>query len=305
MSKLMCMTKRNFLVFIRDRSSVFFALLSTMIVLLLMGIFLGNMNVETITDLLTQYGGAARDTALDKQNASELVQYWTLAGILIVNAVSVTLSAISVMVDDSGNNRIESFYSSPIKRPVIALSYIFSAIIIGTLFDIVTLLIGEVYIWANGGQLLSLVANCEVLVFIVLNVAMYSIIMYMIAMLAKTSGAWGGIGTVFGTLVGFVGAIYFPIGSLPRSVGRVLKCLPVLHGTSILRKICCADVIDRTFSGMPSEFISEYNKHMGINVVVNSKILSSSFQIGFLITYAVIALLIAILITVKKNVNDR
>lgn len=75
MYKYMSLVKRNCLVFLRDRASVFYSLMSMLIVLTLMGIFLGNMNVESITELLNQYGGV-RDTALDKENAFQLVQYW-------------------------------------------------------------------------------------------------------------------------------------------------------------------------------------------------------------------------------------
>ena len=56
MRKFLNLTKRNCLVFLRDRSAVFFSLLSMLIVLMLMGVFLENMNVESVTGLLEQYG---------------------------------------------------------------------------------------------------------------------------------------------------------------------------------------------------------------------------------------------------------
>ena len=75
------------MVFLRDRGAVFFSLLSMLIVLMLMGVFLGNMNEEHVVYLLEEYGGV-RDIPLDEAHAKELVQYWTLAGILVVNAVT-------------------------------------------------------------------------------------------------------------------------------------------------------------------------------------------------------------------------
>ena len=86
MKKFFSLTRRNCLIFLRDRGAVFFSLLSMLIVLMLMGVFLGNMNEESVVNLLNQYGGA-RNKDLDAAHAKELVQYWTLAGILIVNAV--------------------------------------------------------------------------------------------------------------------------------------------------------------------------------------------------------------------------
>ena len=60
MRKYFNLTKRNCLVFLRDRSAVFFSLLSMLIVLMLMGIFLARMNVDSVTDLLNTYGGDDR-----------------------------------------------------------------------------------------------------------------------------------------------------------------------------------------------------------------------------------------------------
>lgn len=73
--------KRNMLIYIRDYVSVFFSMLSMLIVLALMVIFLGNMNSENVVDALAALGGV-RDTAADEKNASYLIQMWTLAWIL-------------------------------------------------------------------------------------------------------------------------------------------------------------------------------------------------------------------------------
>ena len=118
MHKFMSLVKRNCLVYLRDRSAVFFSMISMLVVLMLMGVFLGHMNINAVTELLNQYGGV-RDTVLDKENAVHLVEYWTLAGILVVNAINVTLAVIGVMVNDSSENRLQSFYTSPASKNMI------------------------------------------------------------------------------------------------------------------------------------------------------------------------------------------
>ncbi len=56
MKKFINLTKRNCLIFLRDRGAVFFSLLAMLIVLMLMGVFLGNMNQEEVITLLKEYG---------------------------------------------------------------------------------------------------------------------------------------------------------------------------------------------------------------------------------------------------------
>ena len=88
------------------------------IVIGLMVFFLGDMNVDAITNLLAEFH--ERDTAADAQNAKLLVLVWTCAGILSINAVTVTLSAYSVMIKDRVGGKLSSIYTAPVNRGIIA-----------------------------------------------------------------------------------------------------------------------------------------------------------------------------------------
>lgn len=304
MYKYMSLVKRNCLVFLRDRASVFYSLMSMLIVLTLMGIFLGNMNVESITELLNQYGGV-RDTALDKENAFQLVQYWTLAGILVVNSVTVTLTVIGVMVDDVNENRLESFYCAPVGKNIIALSYITAAAVIGIVFCTLTFGAALTYIYVSGGTLLSVNSILQVILYTMVNVCIFSVIMYLAALFVKSSGAWSGVATIVGTLVGFIGAIYLPMGSLPNGVKDVLKYIPVLHGTSLMRKICCEEAVNIAFKNAPDGLISGYREYMGIDIIMNNKVVGSGCQLLFILLCGIIGLTAIAVIMKNKKISDR
>ena len=302
MRKFLSLTKRNCLVFLRDRSAVFFSLLSMLIVLMLMGVFLANMNVESVTGLLEQYGGV-RDAALDKENAGHLVQYWTLAGILVVNSLTVTLTVIGTMIGDAHEHRLESFYAAPMKKSVIGLSYITSAILIGTLFCLLTFFGAIIYIAVTGGSMLSAEAVVKIILYTFLNVCVFAIILYFVALFIKSSSAWSGIATVVGTLVGFVGAIYLPMGELPEKVGNVLKYIPILHGTSLMRRVCCADMLEKTFTGVPQEVVDVYNEHMGITVVMNDKVVTTGAQLLFMVGCGCVAFLLTLFVSKRRHIS--
>lgn len=130
MREIIYLVKRNVRLFVRDYGAVFFSVLSMLIVLALMVVFLGSMNSENLVDMLAEFGGE-RDTLADEKNASYLIQVWTLSGILLVNAVTVTLTVMGNMVEDEIKNRLASFYTASISRIKISLGYIFSAWFIG------------------------------------------------------------------------------------------------------------------------------------------------------------------------------
>lgn len=304
MHKLLTLTKRNILVYLRDRSAVFFSLLSMLITLMLMVVFLGEMNVEGITDLLEEYGGV-RDITADRENALHLVQYWTMAGILVVNAVTVTLTVIGTMVSDSHENRLESFYSAPVSKTVIAVSYIASAIIIGFLFCMLTAAAGLAFVYLNGGELLSMRAIFKIMLYTLINVCIFSIIMYLAALCVRSSSAWAGIATLVGTLVGFLGAVYVPMGNLPEGVRAVLKCLPILHGASLMREICCKEALTQTFADMPEQLVSSYEEYMGISIVMKDNVVITGHSILLMLLWGAVALAAVIIVAGKKNISDR
>lgn len=304
MKKFVSLTKRNCLVFLRDRAAVFFSLLATLIVLMLMGVFLGNMNEESVVNLLKEYGGV-RDTVLDQEHAKELVQYWTLAGILVVNAVTVTLSVIGNRVTDISEGKLASLYSAPVSRSVIALSYVVSAVLIGIFMCVLTLVIALGYILATGGSMLEAEALGKIFLLIVLNVCIFSIIMYLCALFIKSSSAWSGIATVVGTLVGFVGAIYLPMGYLPDGVATVLKYIPILHGASLMREVCCKQALESTFAGLPGQVMTEYKEYMGIQVKMGDNAASLAFQVLFMAGCGILAFIIIIFVQKRKSISDR
>ena len=69
-------------------------------------------NSESLVNLLSKLGGG-RDRAADERNAAYLIQLWTLAGILAVNSVTVTLTVTGSMVQDEAESGLWHFMPYP------------------------------------------------------------------------------------------------------------------------------------------------------------------------------------------------
>ncbi|MCM1039551.1 MAG: ABC transporter permease [Ruminococcus sp.] len=296
--------KRNFLIFIRDRGAVFFSILSMLIVLALMILFLGDMNSQDIVEILDRAGGK-RDAARDKANAQYLIQMWVLAGILIVNSITVTMTVMGNMVKDESAKRLAGFYVAPVKRIQIALGYILAAWALGTFLCLVTLLAGEGYMLLTGHELLPVSSLCKLTGMIVLNTFVYAAIAYLIALFVHSDSAWGGLLTVVGTLVGFVGAIYLPMSVLPEKVAEVLKYLPVLHGAAMMRIVCVEDALAETFAGLPEEAADIFKESMGISIIIDGSEVSFGAQFCYLLLLGLAVTAAAALITRKRMLNER
>lgn len=233
MRKFWNLVKRHCLVFLRDKTAVFFSFLAMIIIIVLMGVFLSKMNVDSILSLLEQFRHS-KATATDRKNATELVNYCILAGILMTN---------------------------------------------------------------------SLTSLLKVIVGIALNVVLFSIGAYGISLGLRSSKGWSTLASISGTLVGFLGGVYLPMGYLPKGVASVLKFLPFLHGASILRKSCVQAALDKTFAGCPSEIATNYQEYVGITVKAGGHVLSTAAQVGIMTLWLVAALAAVFAISRRKHLN--
>lgn len=297
------LVNRNIRIFMRDKAAVFFSLLSMLIMLVLMLLFLGSMNSDTIVNILLEYGGK-RDTLANQANAEHLVRVWTLAGLLLVNCMTVPMSVMSNLIQDEETGRLASFYVAPVSRVRITLGYILSAWFIGAGISLLTLTLGNVFLMTNDSGLSM--QTCLLLAgMILVNSFFYASFAYLLSLFVHSSSAWSALLSLVGTLVGFLGAVYLPMAMLPDKVGAVLKALPILHGAAMMRRVSVQEALADTFAGLPAEVIEEYSEGMGITVSVNGEILSITEQMVFVVTLGIVITAAAAFITWKRSVRDR
>ena len=191
MGKLTEFVKRNMKIYLRDRSAVFFSLMTMIIVIGLMLLFLGDMNVEAVTKMLSALPG--RDAQADEANAKLLVLMWTCAGIIPINAVTVAISALSPMIKDRAEGRINSIYTAPVSRLTVSAGYICSTCFSAIVICILTLVISEIYCVTQGAEAFSFAAHMKLLGMIAANSFTYSSLVYLLSAAAKTEGAWSSL----------------------------------------------------------------------------------------------------------------
>lgn len=140
---------------------------------------------------------------------------------------------------------------------------------------------------------------------IFLNTFVYASIGYLLAMFIHSYSAWGGMLTIVGTLVGFAGGIYLPLSSFSERIQTVLKCLPVLQGVSMMRKVCLEEVTEITFEGMPSQAVEIFQERMGVTLTAGERLISLGEQFSILAFYGIIAIMIAVFLNKRRKLKDR
>lgn len=280
--------RRNLLIFFRDKASVFFSLLSVFIIIGLYFLFLGDLLVKGLE-------------GEGMTGVRYLMDSWIMAGLLSVTPITTVLGALGIMIGDKEYGLSKDFSASPIKRSKLTCGYILSAAVISFILTLFTLVLAEIYIIYNGGELLSFEALWKVLALIILQILSSGFILFLVVSFMKTASAFGALSTVLGTLIGFLTGIYIPIGNLPASVQTVVKVFPPAHIGMLLRKIMMEQAEKITFAGVPREFVDAFRFELGVSFKIGNTVINPAISILYLVIVTIIFFLLAVWRLSKKD----
>lgn len=264
---------RNLKVFFKDKTSVFFSLLAVFIIIGLYTLFLGDIWVSSFEGM---------------SGVRFLMDSWIMAGLLAVTSVTTTMGAFGIMVEDKTRNIIKDFSSSPMKRGSIAGGYIIGAFIIGVIMCLITLILAEIYVTTNGGELLKLPALLKVLGLILISTFTNTSFILFIVSFFKSTNAFATASTIIGTIIGFLTGIYLPIGQLPETVQWVIRVFPVSHSASLLRQVMMEVPLSNSFANAPGEALHEFEQFMGVTLKFGETTVTPVMSIGILILTSLI-----------------
>ncbi|HEX5728565.1 ABC transporter permease [Microbacterium sp.] len=227
MSVVLALVGRNLRIFFRDALNVFFSLLGAVILFGLYTLFLGNLQT---TDLAESLPGATAE------GVQAYVDSWMFAGIVLITTVTTGLGALAVLVDDDQSGRFRDFLVAPLRRGQLVLGYLLSAVVVAVVLSFLVLAISILYLGLVRGTWLPLPAIARIVVVVVLSCIAFTSISALIVSFVRTNGAFSGLATIVGTVLGFIAAAYIPIGAFPDAVASVVAALPFAQAGMLMRR---------------------------------------------------------------------
>lgn len=277
MNMFIDLTKRNIKLYWRDKSTVFVSLLSSIIIIALFVLFLGRQYINNTVEMFSEFG------VTDSDSIGTLIFSWVLAGIVVLNSISIPQMMLSRIIHDRESKTLNDFYTIPFNRSILGFSYIASALLVGTVVTFISFMVGEFYIFMFYGQYYSVMTHLLVLGFILLSTTSFSALMFLIYSFIKTSSAIGGITAFTSSVGGFLAGIYITIGGLTGITKDIISSNPLAHATTLLRTILMNPIMETLFKDVPSETVKGFSDIMAVNLYVgNSELTSSHFIISLL-----------------------
>jgi multidrug/hemolysin transport system permease protein len=264
---------RNLQIYFKDKATVFYSLIGTLMIFALYVLFLGSLWSTLYHDV---------------KNVSHLVDSWVMAGILSVVSITSTAGALGIMVNDKSTKISKDFYSSPVKKSHIAGGYVLCATIVGLIMSFIMLALAEVYIFSRGGELLGLSSLIKVIGLIVIVSLSNTSVMLFFASFFRSHNAYTSAAGIIGSMIGFIAGAYIPIGMFPRWIQTILEPLPLFQASALLREQMMGSLLQTSFSTMPQNEINEFHYMFGISTRIGNYTISSIISFIILIVTFII-----------------
>ena len=243
---MLALLKRNFTLYFRNRSGVFFSLLGALISFLLYIIFLQ----KNLTDAWSQL-----------PDKTSLLNNWLMGGTLAVTGIITSFTALTQMVQDREHQVDQDLFLTDLGSWGLQVSYLISSIVISFvmqlfMFVVMSLYFQEVPVWSQ---------IAEVALIMLLSSVLSSLVNAILIHRFQSVDSLGKLATIVGTASGFLVGTYVPLGVLPNFAQLLMKCTPATYIASLYRQVFMKEQLADTFAGN-SDLLAEFQEKMGIEL---------------------------------------
>ena len=243
---MLALLKRNFILYFRNRSGVFFSLLGALISFLLYIIFLQ----KNLTDAWSQL-----------PDNTNLLNNWLMGGTLAVTGITTSFTALTQMVQDRENQVDQDLFLTDLGSWGLQVSYLISSIAISFVMQVFMLAVMGLYF--KESPVISHLP--EIALIMLLSSLLSSLINILLIYRFQSVDSLGKLATIVGTASGFLVGTYVPIGVLPDFAQIIMKCTPATYIASLYRQILMKERLETAFTGN-SSLLQEFQEKMGIQI---------------------------------------
>ena len=192
---MLALLKRNFILYFRNRSGVFFSLLGALISFLLYIIFLQ----KNLTDAWTQL-----------PDNTKLLNNWLMGGTLAVTGITTSFTALTQMVQDRENQVDQDLFLTDLGSWGLQVSYLISSIIISFVMQVFMFAVMGLYF--KESPVISHLP--EIALIMLLSSLLSSLINILLIYRFQSVDSLGKLATIVGTVFWIFGRNLYPHWSI-------------------------------------------------------------------------------------------
>lgn len=241
MNNLKSLIKRDIKIFYRTKGNIIFASLSVMILVALHFLIFCNMFTDSWAEIMSQF-----PITVEREKLAWIVDNLMFSAVIPIGAVTISLVALGIMVADKEKNVLSDFLVSPIERNTLLASYLISSFIVGFVILLSFIAFFEVYFLAVYGIGFTFIQFGLILLATIGSLIFANVFMLLLVTFVKSQQSLGALGTILGTLLGFLSGAYIPVGQFGETIGNIFGVLPFLQMTVLIRQAFLYELANAT-----------------------------------------------------------
>lgn len=255
MKDFMGFTRRNLLIYFKDKLAIFFSLLTSIIVFVLYLLFLKGTFVDAMKSTMRGLESIVNSSDIDM-----FVNGILLSGILGSAMITVPYTCLQTIVKDREAGVDSDICATPLKRWKIILSYFVSSAICSFIMTSLILTVGLVVLSFMGDIRLGITSLLESYGLMLLGSVSSTALFMLILLFFKSSSTSTAFFGILSAAAGFVIGAYIPLSQFSDGVRSFCNIFPASHITSLIRNTLLSGVteqIDSSIGGLDNgAFIS-------------------------------------------------
>lgn len=292
------LTKRNMLIFFKNKTTIFFSLVAPILILVIYILFLGDMQLSLVLESYPELN-------LSTSEVKGIINAWVISGIVGISLLTVALNSMFIAISDRERNIINDFKASPVKSVNLTLSYFISAFIITFILATLFIIIGNVYLIITSGSMFffSFLETLKIIgLLIVASLSSVITLMFITSFFNKTSTAASFTG-IFTALIGFLIGAYLPVSFLPKNVASFANLLPGSQATALFRNIFMNKAFNSpgVINNVDVNLINSLKDQFGFNIYIFNYELKPYVMVIYLILTTIIFFLLNVLVGKHKK----
>lgn len=239
------MTKRNMLVYLKDRQAVIFSMITPIIVFVLYLLFLRGTFIDSLENYLDMAKGLINEKDIDM-----FANLLLLSGVIGSSVITVSYSSLTTIVSDKQNKIDYDISATPVNRVKIVISYLLAAFINSFIISIILLSLGLIIVSSIGDTYLTFGSVVGLYGLTALGALSATTILMIPMLLFKSTSSAGAFQGLLAAAVGFVIGAYIPISEFNSSIQTIANLFPGSHVTALYRDLLLNGVIDNMNNAM-------------------------------------------------------
>lgn len=268
----------------------FSAMITPAILLVLYVTFLGNVYRDSFSMGIAGLASVS-EQLIDAAVGGELV-----SSLLAVCCVTVAFCSNMLMVQDKVTGARRDLTITPVRKPVLALSYYLATVISTLIVCLVAAGLCFAYL-AKVGWYLSVADVAYLLLDTALLVLFGTALSSIINLFLSSQGQISAVGTIVSAGYGFLCGAYMPISQFGEGLQKALSFLPGTYGTSLLRNHALRGVFaGMTDCGFPAEVVEQIRDSIDCNLYFFGERVQLPAMYGIVIGAVALLMLVYILL---------